>query len=45
MRINTSKTKELVIGPWSQHNATLLQIESVAIERIHNFKLFGYIST
>ena len=23
MRINTSKTKELVIGPWGQHNATL----------------------
>ena len=28
MRINTSKTKEHVIGPWGQHNATLLQTES-----------------
>ena len=29
MRINTSKTKELVIGPWGhQHNATSLQTDS-----------------
>ena len=41
MRINTSKTKELVIEPWGQHNATLLQIESGAVERVRDFKLLG----
>ena len=41
MRINTSKTKELVIGPWGQHNTTLLQTESGAVERVHDFKLLG----
>ena len=42
MRINTSKTKELVIGPWChQHNAASLQTDSGAVERVHDFKLLG----
>ena len=42
MRINTSKTKELVIGPWGQQrNATSLQTDSGAVERVHDFKLLG----
>ena len=41
MPINTSKTKELVIGPWGQHNATLLQTKSGAVERVRDFKLLG----
>ena len=41
MRINTSKTNELAIGPWGQHNTTLLQTESGAMERVHDFKLLG----
>jgi len=40
--INTSKTKELVIGPWGhQRNATSLQTDSGAVDRVHNFKLLG----
>jgi len=40
--INTTKTKELVIGPWGQQNSSsLLSTQAGAIERITDFKLFG----
>ena len=46
MRINTSKTKELVIGPWGhQHNATSLQTDSGAVERVHDLNCWEYMST
>lgn len=43
MIINTNKTKELVIGPWGQHNLTLtpLQTDQGTVERVYDFKLLG----
>ena len=41
MRINTTKTKKLVLGPWGQHNPTLHQTHSGAVERVNDFKLLG----
>jgi len=41
MKINTNKTKELVLGPWGQHNVTSLETGQGIIERVHQFKLLG----
>jgi len=41
MKINTNKTKELVIGPLGQQNHTPLETEQGIIERVHEFKLLG----
>jgi len=41
MKINTNKTKELVLGPWGQHNLTSLETGQGIIERVHQFKLLG----
>jgi len=38
MKINTNKTK-VVIGPWGQHNHTLLKTDQGTIEQVHKFKL------
>jgi len=35
MQINAKKTKELVIGPWDQHNHTRLETDRGSIERVH----------
>ena len=39
--INTTKAKELVIGPWAQQNINLLSIQAGTIERVAHFKLLG----
>ena len=41
MLINTTKTKELVIGPWAQQNSSLLSTHTGTIERVTDFKLLG----
>jgi len=41
MLINTTKTKELVIGPWGHQNTSLLSTQAGTIERVTNFKLLG----
>jgi len=41
MLINATKTKELVIGPWSQLNSSILHTQAGTIERVTSFKLLG----
>jgi len=41
IKINTNKTKELIFGPWGQHNLTPLETGQGIIERVHQFKLLG----
>jgi len=41
MEINTSKTKEMLLGPLASINLPLLTISSQTIERVTSFKLLG----
>jgi len=41
MEINTSKTKEMLLGPLATTNLPLLTISSQTIERVTSFKLLG----
>ena len=41
MEVNTSKTKEMLLGPLASINIPLLTISSQTIDRVTSFKLFG----
>ena len=41
MQLNTSKTKEMILGPLAQSHIPSLTISSGAIERVTSFKLLG----
>ena len=41
MRLNVTKTKEMVFGPWQRFNNDLLSTSSGQIERVTQFKLLG----
>jgi len=41
MQLNTSKTKEMILGPLAQSDIPSLTISSGAIERFNSFKLLG----
>jgi len=41
MLINTTKTKELVVGPWAQQNSSLLSTQTGTVESVTDFKVLG----
>ena len=41
MEVNTSKTKEMVLGSFTDQNLPLLSISSHAVDRVNSFKLLG----
>ena len=41
VQLNTSKTKEMILGPLAQSHIPSLTISSGAIERFNSFKLLG----